>query len=477
MAEKKPRGGYSILTALMLAQFILPLDFAMISVALPTIGEDLKVSISAAGWILIIYYLFTASFMISFGRLGDVRGRRKAYIQGLILFNCGLLMGGLSANYGMLLAARSLQALGAALFLSNLPALATSAFPMQERGKALGLINTTGSVGGALGPFMGGLLSGTLGWRYVFLFQLIFALPALLLGYLLVRESEPAGGEDMDAYGALLLLAVLAPLALALSQARAWGWASPIVAGLLLISLAAAWLFLRHESEAEYPVMELKLFRVPGFTFSNAAACAAYVAMLAVMFTTPFLLQYFLGMSPQVLGLIMTIPFAVPLLVLAPSGILSDRAGTLPLEMGGIALISLSTGLLAFAGTSLSRLLVISSLAVMGLGYGIFFTPNYSAVMGSVPVARLGVAGGIYGTMRTMGILTGVAMASSVMGAWATVSPAVEGTGGYLNNTAFEAALRNAYLAGFLVAMACLAVLLVKGFYASSGREAIGRKA
>jgi len=473
---EKPRGEYSVLAALMLAQFILPLDFAMISVALPTIGEDLNVSISAAGWILIIYYLFAASFMISFGRLGDVRGRRKVYVQGLILFNCGLLMGGLSINYGMLLAARSLQALGAAMFLANLPALATSAFPMQERGKALGLINTTGSVGGAMGPLMGGLLSGTLGWRFVFLFQLVFALPALLLGFLLVPESKLVDGEDMDTYGALLLLAVLAPLSLALSQAKVWGWTSPVVAGLLLISLAAVCLFLRHERKAEQPVMELKLFRVPDFTLSNAAACVAYMAMLAVMFVTPFLLQYFLGLSPQLLGLIMTIAFAVPLLVLAPSGILSDRVGTLPLEMGGLVLIALSTSLLAFTGSSLSVPLVILSLVAMGLGFGIFFTPNYSAVMGTVPAARLGVAGGIYGTMRTMGILTGVAMASSVMGVWATVSPALEGTEGYLNNAAFEVALRNAYLAGFLVALAGLAILLIKVFYSSSGREAIGRR-
>jgi MFS family permease len=172
----------------------------------------------------------------------------------------------------------------------------------------------------------------------------------------------------------------------------------------------------------------------------------------------------------------MTIPFAVPLLVLAPSGILSDRLGTLPLEMGGMVLIALATSMLAFAGSSLTLPLVILSLVVMGLGFGIFFTPNYSAVMGSVPTARLGVAGGIYGTMRTMGILTGVAMATSVMGVWATVSPALEGTEGYLNNAAFEAALRNAYLAGFLVALVCLSIFFVKGFYVSSGREAIGRR-
>ncbi|MFW6113944.1 MAG: MFS transporter, partial [Actinomycetota bacterium] len=469
-------GKYSALSAILIGQLAGPLDGAMVNVSLPTIGEELGISISATGWVMVIYFLFSASFMVSFGRLGDLAGRRKIFCYGLLIFAASSAAGGLSVNYGMLVTARAVQALGSGMFTATLPALVTSTFPEKERGKALGITSTTVSVSLAVGPFLGGMISGTLGWRYVFFITPVLAVLSASLCRRFVPESHVSYDESMDVYGAFLLLALLAPAILALGQGRYWGWGSPATVGLVLIALCMAWLFARHERSAIYPVIDLKLFRIPTFTLSNLASAASYVAFQAVVFSTPFFLQYYKGMPPQAVGLIVAVANTTSLLFLFPSGILSDRIGTMSLELIGMFFVILCLALLAMAGSELTLLIIILALLSLGAGYGLFRSPNYSAVMGSVPRASLGVAGGVYGTMRHLGLLTGIAMASTMMGEWAVKRQVAEGAGSALNNPSFQAAVRNAYMAGFLVALLGLLLLAIKYFYLSSGRETIGRR-
>lgn len=461
---RKDRATYLALFALLLGQSITAMDVAMVNVSLPSIREDLNISIAGAGWVMIVFFLFTTSFMISLGRLGDISGHKKVFTAGLFVFMAGSLASGLSPGYGFLLCARAVQGLGAGMISSNLPALITAVFPEEERGKALGLAATTISLGLAIGPFLGGLISGTVGWRYVFLVAPVLLPFSIILCYRFVPESQAAEAEAMDIYGAGLILFFFAPATLAMTQARVWGWASPATAGLLIISFAAAWLFVRHEKRAAYPVIELKLFSKPTFTLSNLAYFASFICLQTVLFTTPFFLQYFLEMTPQAIGVVIGIINILPLLLLVPSGILSDRMGTVKLETVGMAFICLALGLLAFAGSSLTLLLVVFSLVLMGLGYGVFCSPNYSAVLGSVSEPRRGVAGGVYSTMRNIGSLTGTAMASSVLGQWAVSISTLRETGGSYANPAFQAAVRHAYLAALLVALVGLLVLTIKYF-------------
>jgi MFS family permease len=461
-------GEYAVLSALLLGQLIGPLDAAMVNVALPSIAEDLNLSITASGWILIIYFLFAASFMISFGRLGDVVGRKKIFRYGLLVFSIGSVSSGLSAGYAMLLAARAVQAIGAGMFTATLPALITSTFPEEERGKALGIATTVVSIGLAIGPFLGGAISGTLGWRYVFLIAPVFAMASFFLCRRLVPESRASREEEMDFYGAFLILAILAPATLALSQGRIWGWGTPVIIGLFALSIAAAWLFIRHERATAFSIIDLELFRIPTFTLSNLASYASYIAFQAALFVTPFFLQYYMGMSPQTMGLVIAVTNTTSLFLLSPSGILSDRISPLPLEITGMAFIALSMSLFALAGADLTLTIIVVSLVALGIGYGVFRSSNYSAVMGSVPEPSLGVAGGVFGTMRTMGFLTGIAMAGTVMGEWATKRPVAEGAGAVLNNPAFEAAARNAYLAALIVALVGLLFLFIKLAYRES---------
>ncbi|MBU4179684.1 MAG: MFS transporter [Actinobacteria bacterium] len=461
---RKTYGKYTVLAVIMLGQVIGPLDGSMLGVALPTIGEDLDIGISAVGWVMVAYLLMTCSLMIIFGRVGDVVGRRKIFVWGLFLFSAGSVLWGLSVNYTMLLATRALQGLGGAMFSSNLPALVTSAFPAEERGKALGMTATAVAAALAVGPLLGGLITGTLGWRFVFFVGPPFGIAAAVLSLKIVPESKLATGESLDVAGALLLLGALSPLVLALSQGRIWGWGSPQVIGLFAVAVILAFIFVLHERKARHPIIDLELFKIPAFTLSNLASFSTYNAMQVVGFATPFFLQYSMGMAPQRVGLVMGISNIVALFLLSTSGRLSDRIGSTPLETAGMALFIISLALLAWAGGGLTLLLIIIGLVVMGLGYGVFRSPNYSAVMGSVPAGRLGVAGGVNGTMRTMGFMTGIAVAGSVMGSWAARRPdAVAYT-----NTAFEAAVRNAYIAGFIVVVAGLLLVLLKYHFRKS---------
>jgi EmrB/QacA subfamily drug resistance transporter len=456
---RRDNNRFFIILALMIGQLTSALDVGMVNVALPTIGKDFNISITAAGWIMAIFFLTITGLMVTFGRLGDVVGHKRIFICGLSLFMVGSIGSGLAVNYFMLLATRMCQALGAGMLSANFTALIMAVFPEEQRGKALGLAATAITLGLAAGPLIGGIICGTLGWRYVFFVTPFLAMTAIILCLRFVPESRLVEGETLDLFGSLLILVCLTPVTLALSQGRIWGWASPVTIALIVISCAAAWLFVRHERNATHPVIELKLFSDLDFSLSNLANCAAFICLASLLFATPFFLQYFLRMSPVEIGLVICFTNGIALLLLFPSGALSDRIGTIKLEASGLAVICLSLALLALAGPNLTLTLVLVSAGLFGLGFGTFSPPNYSATMGSVPEFRLGVAGGVYGTMRNIGSLAGIAMAGTVMGQWALKKPDLEAVGDTFANPAFQSAVRHAYLAASLAAL--LGILLV----------------
>lgn len=439
-----------------------PMDGSVVNVALPTIGEHFRLGISLVGWTQIVYFIFSCSLMIAFGRVGDVIGSKRVFITGVLLFICGSVASGLSVNFTMFLICRAVQGLAAAMFSANLPALVTSSFPEEERGKALGLATTTVAIGMGVGPFFGGVLTESLGWRSIFFLTIPLGLLSAFFTYRLLPKSKRVHGEKIDLLGALLIMVFLGSLAFSVNQARRWGWASAPIISLLSASAVSAVLFVIHELRTEDPLIDIKLFKIHKFTISNAVSFLNYTGLQIVLFTTPFFLQYYLGMDPFRVGLVISLVSVMPILFLWLSGVMSDRIGTLPLEVAGMSLCTVALAIMSLAGSDLSLTILLISLGIMGLGFGIFRSPNLSAIMGSIPPARLGVAGGINGTMRTTGFLSGIALAGSVMGSWAVKKPAPEALGNFLGNPAFQNAIRNAYLAGFLVSLLGLIVCLLK---------------
>ena len=410
--SRKGSGKYPVVLAVLLGQLITPLDVGLNNTSLPKIGQSLNLGVAASGWIMGVFWLFATVFMIIAGRTGDVLGRRKIFSYGIFVFIVGSLASGFSPNYPVLLAARAVQGLGAALTSSNALALICCSFSEEQRGKALGLLAACISLGFTIGPLLGGFICSSLGWRYIFFVNIPLGLVALILCLRFVEESETEPDQSIDLLGALILLTILAPASLSLIQVSSWGWLSPYTISLFLLALVAGWVFVMHERAAAQPVIDLGLLRIPAFSLSNMATYALFISSRLALFIAPFYLQYYRDMPVYLIGLVISLTNVIPLVLLIPSGIISDRVGTTGLELFGMSSIALSLGLPLVAGSQLTMPLLIISLLLIGLGYGVFYSPNLRAVMGSVPQSGLGFAGGVTATMRNFGFLTSIGFLS-----------------------------------------------------------------
>ena len=382
------------------AAFLTPFMSAALNVALPTIGREFDMSAVLLGWVQTSFILAAAVFLVPFGKLADIHGRKKIFAWGSVFYALTSILSALSASPGALLASRVLQGAGGAMIFSTGVAMLTSVYPLNKRGKVLGINVASTYLGLSLGPVLGGVLTQHLGWRSIFWINGVLGLLVfgLVLAFLKGDWAE-ARGERFDAAGAFLLGLTLIAVMLGLSRL-------PKAAGgiLLLAGAAAAVLFIRLELRTPHPVLNMNLFRKNSvFAFSNLAALINYSATFAVGFLVSLYLQYFKGLSPQQAGLIL-IAQPVMMAVFSPlTGRLSDRIEPRILASLGMALSV--GGLLAMSllrpGTGLG--FVVAALMLLGFGFALFSSPNTNAVMSSVEKKFYGVASATLGTMRMTG--------------------------------------------------------------------------
>jgi EmrB/QacA subfamily drug resistance transporter len=420
-----------ILASVVAVLLMTPLDMSAVNVILSTLREQFSSSVGAVAWVSLAYLVVIAGLLLPFGRLGDLWGFRRLFLIGVALFTaasalCGLshtlpaLLGaGALERYGlpMLIGARVLQGVGACMMMALSPGIVAAIFPPAERGRALGFLGMGIAVGLVLGPTLGGLLTYSLGWPWVFYINV----PIGLAGGLWVRRMlpplNPRRVTPVDWPGSGLIVLALSTLMLAVTQGRSWGWVSAPVLGLLAVSAVAAVLLARHERHAPYPILDFALFRNPVFTGANLAAMLNFLGQFTALFITPFVLRDGLGLNVQQTGLLMgAIPIAV--LVLAPiSGALSDRLGTRLLAVVGELIVAAGLIVLAFVIVRQQPAVIAGALALVGVGTGLFQSPNSSAIMGSLPRTHLGVGGSILAVMRNLGMACGIAVSSAVMAA------------------------------------------------------------
>jgi EmrB/QacA subfamily drug resistance transporter len=344
-------------------------------------------------------------------------GHERVLTWGLAGSTLAFLSCGLAPGFFWLLAARVLQGLSAALVLAAAPALVTLAVPAETRGRALGIFQMSAAIGFALGPLLGGVLVDAFGWRAVYLFR---AAPALFLTILALRQLRPKyehhGDEHFDLLGALTLAGSVAGLLFAVSRGRDLGWTSPFVLFLLLAASVCFGGFLFIETRTKVPVVDLRLFRHAPFTIANLLNLLANCAMFAIWLLVPYYIVNVLGYSAGTGGLLlMTCPLATALA--APlAGRLSDRLGTSVLSSLGLSLEAVGLWTIGLLDTTSGSLAVAFALGLVGLGLGMFQTPNMSFVMGAIPRAQQGVAGSMAQMMRTLGVVLGVTGASMLFG-------------------------------------------------------------
>ncbi|MDN5294200.1 MAG: hypothetical protein PWQ91_789 [Eubacteriales bacterium] len=447
-----------ILLAVAIGTFMAPLDASVVNIALPKIGSFFHAPLRLVEWVIMSYLLVISSLLLTYGRLGDMYGHKKIYVTGFIFFTIGSLLCGLAPSIMALIFARAFQALGAGMMMAMGPAIVTATSPPQERGRSMSTIAVAVSVALTTGPILGGFLTSHFGWRSIFLINLPIGVIASFLAWRTIPETGRKEKQPFDLKGAALFFAALTSILLSLSYVEKAGWKNPRIWLALTGGLFLLLLFILLEKKIPAPMLDLSLFKIRLFSLGNLSALLNYIAQYSVVFLMPFYLQQQRHLDPSHAGLLL-IPMPLTTMVIAPiSGILSDKFDVRYLSSAGM-------GITAFGLWQLSRLTVdsptsaiILALVTVGLGTGLFQTPNNSAIMGSVPKNRLGIASSVLATMRNVGMVTGVAITGAVFSTRYNSLLKTYAAQGIGNSKvlAFSGAMHTAYLVA-----TCLALLAV----------------
>jgi EmrB/QacA subfamily drug resistance transporter len=358
------------------------------------------------------YLLSTGVLLLPAGKLGDLLGHARVYLAGFVLFSSTALLAGLANGLETLLAARLLQGAGGALVAATGPALLTTTTDPSRRGRALGVVATATYTGLTAGPPLGGAIVSALGWRWIFFVHLPVGALVLAAGALCLPRARPARPASFDWRGAALLVASLPPLLVALSEGSRLGFGHPAIWGSGLAGIVAVGVFVAHERRCPSPLLDLSLFRSPALSGAVLSALANYVALFVATLLLPFFLEEGLRHHPAAVGMLLAMQPLVMAAVASPSGWLSDRIGSRGLAMAGM--LGVAAGLLCLSSLDgeASRATVAACLAVVGLGTGVFISPNSSALLGAAPRAQQGAAASLLAEARVLGMLLGVALGS-----------------------------------------------------------------
>ena len=405
---KKLSENKSALLVATFGSFLTPFMGSAINVALPSIGLEFNANAILLSWVATAYLLSAAVFLVPFGRIADITGRKRMFLIGIMVFTLASFFCGLSQNIIQLILFRVLQAVGSAMIFSTGIAIVTSIFPPGERGKAIGIIIGAVYVGLTIGPFAGGFLTEYFGWRSIFYVFIPFGIIAVLL-ILLYMKGEWAGakGEKLDWFGSLLYAAALMGIMYGFSELPETKGFVFTVCGFLILFFFILW-----ELKHKYPVLELRLFvNNTTFRYSNLAALINYSATFAIGFLLSLYLQYIKALNPRDAGLIL-VASPIIMAIFAPiAGRLSDKFEPRIIASIGMALSTLGLVFLIFitVNTNLSSLVFI--LILLGFGFAFFSSPNTNAIMSSVDKKYLGVASGAVSTMRLVGQMMSMGIA------------------------------------------------------------------
>jgi len=418
----------TVLLVTTLGAFLTPFMGSSINIALPSIGKEFSMNAVTLSWIGTAYLLATAVFLVPMGRAADIYGRKKFFLIGMFVYTLSTALCCVSGSAGLLIGARVLQGFGAAMIFGTSTAILTSAYPAQERGKVLGINVASVYLGLSAGPFLGGVLTQQLGWRSIF--WITTFLGVLLIGLILWHlrtEWAEARGERYDLTGSILY-------SLTLGAGMAGVPNLHHLSGIVLVALSATGLvaFAYQEKRQKYPILDVGVFRRNTvFVFSNLAALIHYCATFAISFLLSLYLQHIKGLTPQNAGLILVVQPVMMVLCSPVAGRLSDRIEPRIVSSVGMGITTLGLILMSFLGTE-SRLVYLTGvLALIGLGFGFFSSPNTNAVMSSVDRRYYGVASGVLGTMRltgqtfSMGIMTFILAMYMGQKTFTTVDPAL----------------------------------------------------
>jgi len=408
-----------VMAAISMGTLLATIDSSIVNVALPTLVRDLDTDFATVQWVVLAYLLTLATLLLSIGRLADMKGKKRIYATGFIVFTAGSVLCGLTSSIYWLILFRIVQAIGATMILALGMAIVTESFPPNERGKALGFTGTMVSVGIVIGPTLGGLIIDALSWHWIFFVNIPVGIIGTMMVLKFVPDIKPAGGQRFDLVGAITLFFSLLTFLLALTIGQKAGFSKPIVLILFALWLIFLFFFIYTEKHTDQPMINLTLFKNTLFSISLITGFLTFIGIAGTIILMPFFLENVLGYSTRQVGLLIA---AVPILmgVIAPiAGSLSDRFGTRPIASIGLGILLMGYLGLSTLNAYTTTVGYLLRFFPIGLGMGVFQSPNNSAIMGTSPRDKLGIVSGMLAVNRTLGQTSGIAILGAI---WAALT-------------------------------------------------------
>jgi EmrB/QacA subfamily drug resistance transporter len=406
------------------ALFMVMLDNTVVNVALPSIQRDLGIGLSELQWTVNAYALTFAVLMLTGGKLADFLGRRRIFILGLAVFTASSLACGLATSGEMLIAARTVQGIGAALMMPATLSIISATFPVEERGMAIGIWAGVSAMALALGPLVGGLLTQHIDWGWIFFINVPIGVLAIIAARFLIRETRDTSAEQrLDLPGLVTSGVALFALTFALIEANEYGWTSPTILSLFAVAVLGLVAFVVLEMRQRAPMLDLSLFRSGTFAGANIVVLLVFLAMFGVFFFVSLYVQGILGYSAVQAGALF-LPMTVLIMFVAPAaGKLSDQLGSRWLIVAGMLFLAAHLAWLSTLEIDSNFWDILPALILGGFGMGLTMTPATAAAIGSVPVAKAGIGSGVLNTFRQVGGALGIAVIGAIVASQIDVPP------------------------------------------------------
>lgn len=444
-----------LLGVVMVTSFINPFMGAAINIALPHIAKELNMGTLGMSWVGMSFLLSSAVFLVPMGKIADIKGRKRIFLYGNIIVTLASAICALAQSPAILLTGRVVQGIGASMMFGTGMALVTSAFPPQKRGKAIGLVVSAVYLGLSAAPVLGGLLTQYWGWRSLFYITIpIGALVVILTATLLKNDWADARQDPFDWRGSLVYILSMSVLMIGFTKLP-----NPLAILASIFGLAGIIGFVRLEMKTASPVINIQLFRHNRiFAFSNLAALINYAATFAISFLLSLYLQYIKGLSPRDTGLLLITQPIVMTIFASISGRLSDRYNPNRLSSMGMSIIVLGLMLLVAVDAETSGGYIMAVLVVLGMGFGLFSSPNTNAIMSSVQKQELGIASATVSTMRLTGQMFSMGLATMILQI-------------YLGSTKSIIEQPDNFIRSFRTAFILFALLCMAGVFAALARH------
>ncbi len=473
--SSRPGWKWFILTTVLLGATMSALDLSIVNVAMPTLKTTFGVSMAVIEWVAMAYMLTLTIFLPLFGRLADIYGRSRLYNTGFMVFSLGSLLCGMSTTATFMIISRVIQGVGAGLLQANSVALITYAFPANERGKAIGIQGAVQAISMSVGPFVGGILIATVGWRSIFYINIPIGILGTLAALFILPPNQMKEKEKIDFLGAAFFASGLAFIVLAFNEGVKLGWGSHTIITYFLSGISLMTLFIITELKVDNPLIDLNLFRNATFLLGNVTGMLSYFVLFAVMFLMPFYLEKVLGYGVALTGSLLT-PLLLAMAVVAPfSGHISDKYGPRIMTTSGMLISAMACFALLFVGESAQLPVLAGALTFLGLGMGLFTPSNNSAIMGAAPGDKLGVAGGVLNMTRSLGLIFGVNISGVI---FTTLEHSYLAEKGYPNagrifsNSSIPVSIKdNAFMHGFIMVILVLLALNVLAAFLSAAKK------